>query len=123
MCVGKNYSEHAREFARSGYEAGAVAGKDIDDFPALFSKLPSSVTAQGREIELHPAITQKVDYEAELAVIIGKGGRGISKADAYSISGAIRSSMTSPPGISRRTTSSGSSVSLSTHSLRWGRSP
>jgi 2-keto-4-pentenoate hydratase/2-oxohepta-3-ene-1,7-dioic acid hydratase in catechol pathway len=84
MCVGKNYSEHAREFARSGYEAGAVAGKDIDDFPALFSKLPSSVTAHGREIELHPAITQKVDYEAELAVIIGKGGRGISKADAYS---------------------------------------
>ncbi len=83
MCVGKNYSEHAREFARSGYEAGAVAGKDIDDFPALFSKLPSSVTAHGHEIELHPSITQKVDYEAELAVIIGKGGRGIGKADAY----------------------------------------
>lgn len=83
MCVGKNYSEHAKEFARSGYEAGAVAGKDIDDHPALFSKLPSSVIAPNAAIELHPSITQKVDYEAELAVIIGKGGRGISKEDAY----------------------------------------
>lgn len=83
MCVGKNYSEHAKEFARSGYEAGAVAGKDIDDHPALFSKLPSSVIAPNAAIELHPSITQKVDYEAELAVIIGKGGRGISKQDAY----------------------------------------
>jgi 2-keto-4-pentenoate hydratase/2-oxohepta-3-ene-1,7-dioic acid hydratase in catechol pathway len=83
MCVGKNYSEHAKEFARSGYEAGAVAGKDIDDHPALFSKLPSSVIAPDAAIELHPSITQKVDYEAELAVIIGKGGRGISKEDAY----------------------------------------
>lgn len=83
MCVGKNYSEHAKEFARSGYEAGAVAGKDIDDHPALFSKLPSSVIAPNAAIELHPSITQKVDYEAELAVIIGKGGRGISKEAAY----------------------------------------
>jgi 2-keto-4-pentenoate hydratase/2-oxohepta-3-ene-1,7-dioic acid hydratase in catechol pathway len=83
MCVGKNYSEHAKEFARSGYEAGAVAGKDIDDHPALFSKLPSSVIAPDAAIELHQSITQKVDYEAELAVIIGKGGRGISKEDAY----------------------------------------
>lgn len=83
MCVGKNYSEHAREFARSGFEAGAVAGKDVDDFPAIFSKLPSTVTGPGMPIHLHPEVTQKVDYEAELAVIIGKAGRGISKEDSW----------------------------------------
>ncbi|QYK40853.1 MAG: fumarylacetoacetate hydrolase family protein [Paracoccaceae bacterium] len=83
MCVGKNYREHAREFARSGYEAGAVAGKDVDDFPALFSKLPGTVIAPGDTIDLHGGITSSVDYEAELAVIIGPGGRGIARADAW----------------------------------------
>ena len=61
MCVGKNYLEHAKEFARSGYEAGAVAGKDLDEYPALFSKLPSSVIGPGEKIQLHPTVTQKVD--------------------------------------------------------------
>jgi 2-keto-4-pentenoate hydratase/2-oxohepta-3-ene-1,7-dioic acid hydratase in catechol pathway len=83
MCVGKNYSEHAREFARSGFEAGAVAGKDVDDYPALFSKLPSTVVGPGTAIDLHPDVTSKVDYEAELAVIIGTGGRAIPKDRAY----------------------------------------
>jgi 2-keto-4-pentenoate hydratase/2-oxohepta-3-ene-1,7-dioic acid hydratase in catechol pathway len=83
ICVGKNYREHAKEFARSGFEAGAVAGKDIDDYPAIFSKLPSSVTAHEADILLHPNVTSMVDYEAELAVIIGKGGRGISKKDSW----------------------------------------
>ena len=83
MCVGKNYFEHAREFARSGYEAGAVAGQDVDEHPALFSKLPSTVVGPGAPIELHEAITQKVDYEAELALVIGTGGRGIAREAAY----------------------------------------
>jgi 2-keto-4-pentenoate hydratase/2-oxohepta-3-ene-1,7-dioic acid hydratase in catechol pathway len=83
MCVGKNYSEHAREFARSGFEAGAVAGKDVDDYPALFSKLPSTVIAHGAPIDLHPQVTQMVDYEAELAIIIGRGGRGITREAAW----------------------------------------
>ena len=83
MCVGKNYREHAKEFARSGYEAGAVAGKDVDDFPAIFSKLPSTVVAHEAAILLHGDVTQKVDYEAELAVIIGKGGRSITKDAAW----------------------------------------
>jgi 2-keto-4-pentenoate hydratase/2-oxohepta-3-ene-1,7-dioic acid hydratase in catechol pathway len=83
MCVGKNYRAHASEFARSGYEAGAVAGKDVDDFPALFSKLPSTVVGPDDPIDLHAGITQLVDYEAELAMIIGPGGRGIRAADAY----------------------------------------
>lgn len=84
ICVGKNYREHAKEFARSGYEAGAVAGKDVDDYPAVFSKLPSTVIANHGDILLHENVTQKVDYEAELAIIIGKGGQGIAARDAWS---------------------------------------
>jgi 2-keto-4-pentenoate hydratase/2-oxohepta-3-ene-1,7-dioic acid hydratase in catechol pathway len=81
MCVGKNYSEHAREFARSGFEAGATT--DVDPYPALFSKLPSAVIGPGAPIPLHPEVTEKADYEAELAVVIGPGGRGIPRERAF----------------------------------------
>ena len=83
ICVGKNYREHAKEFSHSGFEAGAVKGAEIDEYPAVFTKLPSSVTGPGATVSLHPQATQSVDYEAELALIIGKGGRDIPKADAY----------------------------------------
>lgn len=83
ICVGKNYRDHAREFARSGFEAGAVQGKDVDDYPALFTKLPDCVIGANDTIELHAGVTSKVDYEAELAVVIGRGGRGISRTAAY----------------------------------------
>jgi 2-keto-4-pentenoate hydratase/2-oxohepta-3-ene-1,7-dioic acid hydratase in catechol pathway len=83
ICVGKNYREHAKEFSHSGFEAGAVRGAEIDEYPAVFTKLPSSVTGPGTTVSLHGHITSSVDYEAELAVIIGTGGRDIAKADAY----------------------------------------
>lgn len=79
FCVGKNYREHAREFARSGYEAGAVAGAEIDAYPAVFTKPASSVIATGEVVDLHRDVTSAVDYEGELAVVIGRGGRNISK--------------------------------------------
>lgn len=78
MCVGKNYREHAREFAQSGFEAGATT--DVDEYPALFSKVPSTVVGPGDVIDLHSDVTEKVDYEAELAVIVG---RGIPRERAY----------------------------------------
>ena len=83
VCVGKNYREHAKEFSQSGFEAGAVKGAEIDDYPAVFTKMPSSVTAPGSTVPLHRHITQSVDYEAELTLVIGKGGRDIAKGDAY----------------------------------------
>jgi 2-keto-4-pentenoate hydratase/2-oxohepta-3-ene-1,7-dioic acid hydratase in catechol pathway len=83
FCVGKNYREHAREFAQSGFEAGAVKGQEIDEFPAVFTKPASSVVGPGATVELHPGVTSKVDYEAELAVVIGSGGRGIRRENAY----------------------------------------
>lgn len=82
FCVGKNYRDHAKEFARSGFEAGAV--KDIDEHPAVFSKPASCVIGPDDFIESHPTVTDSLDYEAELAVVIGKAGRNIRKADAMS---------------------------------------
>ncbi|HEX8167951.1 MAG TPA: fumarylacetoacetate hydrolase family protein [Beijerinckiaceae bacterium] len=83
ICVGKNYREHAKEFSHSGFEAGAVKGAEIDEYPAVFTKLPSSVTGPGATVSLHSHITSSVDYEAELALVIGTGGRDIAKGDAY----------------------------------------
>ena len=83
FCVGKNYREHAREFAGSGFEAGAVKGAEIDEYPAIFTKPPTTVIGPGDTVELHPHVTSAVDYEAELAVIIGKGGRDIPAARAF----------------------------------------
>ncbi len=80
FCVGKNYHEHAAEFAGSGYDSGAAATEQ--DCPIIFSKVPESVIADGATILFDPAVSDAIDYEGELAVIIGKGGRGISRARA-----------------------------------------
>jgi 2-keto-4-pentenoate hydratase/2-oxohepta-3-ene-1,7-dioic acid hydratase in catechol pathway len=81
FCVGKNYHEHAHEFARSGFDSSAGAGA-IPKHPIIFSKVPESVIADHASVLIDPSVSTAIDYEAELAVIIGKGGRGISKADA-----------------------------------------
>jgi 2-keto-4-pentenoate hydratase/2-oxohepta-3-ene-1,7-dioic acid hydratase in catechol pathway len=83
FCVGKNYLAHAKEFSRSGFEAGAVKGAEVDEFPAVFTKPPSTVVGPGASVDLHSHITSSVDYEAELTLIIGKGGRDIAAKDAY----------------------------------------
>jgi 2-keto-4-pentenoate hydratase/2-oxohepta-3-ene-1,7-dioic acid hydratase in catechol pathway len=81
FCVGKNYHAHAKEFARSGFDSSAKAGGEIPAEPIIFSKVPECVIATGEAIEM-PKVSTTIDYEAELAVIIGKGGKGITKADA-----------------------------------------
>jgi 2-keto-4-pentenoate hydratase/2-oxohepta-3-ene-1,7-dioic acid hydratase in catechol pathway len=81
FCVGKNYHEHAKEFASSGFDSSAVQGAVPQD-PIIFSKVPECVVANRAPVFFSKSISEAIDYEAELAVIIGKGGRGISKADA-----------------------------------------
>jgi 2-keto-4-pentenoate hydratase/2-oxohepta-3-ene-1,7-dioic acid hydratase in catechol pathway len=81
FCVGKNYFEHAREFAGSGFDSSAKSGGDIPAFPIYFSKVPESVVGPDAAVEM-PAASSAIDYEAELTVVIGQGGKGISKADA-----------------------------------------
>ncbi|MGD7009108.1 fumarylacetoacetate hydrolase family protein [Metabacillus sp. 84] len=73
FCVGKNYRDHAVEM---GSEA------DIPKFVMLFSKAPTSVIAHGDLIDPHPHLTQELDYEGELAVIIGKKGKQIPVEEA-----------------------------------------
>lgn len=75
FCVGKNYFDHAHEFARSGFDSSGAA---IPEAPIVFSKVPECVIGPNAAIRLDPAVTHAVDYEAELAVIIGRGGRGIA---------------------------------------------
>lgn len=75
MCIGKNYREHA-------IEMGGVT--DIPEYPLFFTKAPTTVIGHGSYIASHQAVTDQVDYEGELAIIIGKRGTAISKEDAYS---------------------------------------
>jgi 2-keto-4-pentenoate hydratase/2-oxohepta-3-ene-1,7-dioic acid hydratase in catechol pathway len=81
FCVGKNYHEHAHEFARSGFDSSAAAGA-IPDAPIIFSKVPDCVTGPSDPILIDARVSPAVDYEAELCVVIGRGGRAIARADA-----------------------------------------
>lgn len=82
FCVGKNYHEHAKEFAQSGFDTSAAKGELAPSFPVVFTKAPSTVIATGAPVSAFGHLTEQLDYEAELAVIIGSPGKGISKADA-----------------------------------------
>lgn len=72
VCVGLNYGEHVRE-----------TGREITESPALFLRLNESQVAHGQDI-IRPRESHRLDYEGEIAVIIGKGGRRISEADSWS---------------------------------------
>lgn len=72
VCVGLNYGEHVRE-----------TGRTITESPALFLRVPDSQVGHGQPI-LRPRESQRLDYEGEIAVIIGRGGRRIAEADAWS---------------------------------------
>ena len=70
ICLGLNYTDHIKE-----------GGYDIPDYPALFMRGRRSVMAAGQPM-VRPTCSERLDYEAELMVIIGKGGRHIAEADA-----------------------------------------
>ncbi|MFM8461380.1 MAG: fumarylacetoacetate hydrolase family protein [Polynucleobacter victoriensis] len=82
FCVGKNYLDHVKEIKDSklGEAQGSMA--NLPKHPVVFSKVPETVIASRMGIDSHPAATQEVDYEAELAVVIAKKGKAISKTDA-----------------------------------------
>ena len=80
LCVGKNYHEHAKEYHNSGFDASAGANA-IPDLPIIFTKAPTSVIGPGVPIPSYLDPTNSLDYEGELTVVIGRGGRGIAKAD------------------------------------------
>ena len=82
FCVGKNYHAHAKEFANSGFDSSAKVGGDIPSVPIYFTKVPESVVGPTDAVVIPSGVSDAIDYEVELAVIIGQGGKGISKADA-----------------------------------------
>jgi 2-keto-4-pentenoate hydratase/2-oxohepta-3-ene-1,7-dioic acid hydratase in catechol pathway len=81
FCVGKNYRAHAEEFHASGFDASARDAQP--DVPVIFTKATTSVIGPHDPIPAHLDPTSSVDYEGELTVVIGKGGRGIRAQDAF----------------------------------------
>jgi 2-keto-4-pentenoate hydratase/2-oxohepta-3-ene-1,7-dioic acid hydratase in catechol pathway len=80
ICVGRNYRAHAAELAATVFRE---ALPEKDTWPMVFTKLPETVIGPHDTVRLpDPAISQQIDYESELAVIIGKRGRNIGKSRA-----------------------------------------
>jgi 2-keto-4-pentenoate hydratase/2-oxohepta-3-ene-1,7-dioic acid hydratase in catechol pathway len=82
FCVGKNYHAHAKEFAGSGFDSSAKSGGDIPQHPIIFTKVPESVIGPDEPIVIPREVSTAIDYEAELAVVIGRGGKRIPRAEA-----------------------------------------
>ena len=70
LCVGLNYATHVAE-----------TGREQKEFPAIFTRWADTLIADGEAL-VRPRETERFDYEGELAVVIGKGGRRIARADA-----------------------------------------
>lgn len=81
FCIGKNYYEHSAELARSGFDGSSHT--EVPGAPVFFTKPPSSVIGPDDPINAHRGVTNAIDYEVELAVIIGKAGFGIRAQDAW----------------------------------------
>ncbi|WP_394172785.1 fumarylacetoacetate hydrolase family protein [Guptibacillus hwajinpoensis] len=73
FCVGKNYRDHAIEMGSE---------KDIPEHPMIFTKAPTSVSAPEEVLSFSKGVSEAIDYEGELAVVIGKKGKGISREHA-----------------------------------------
>lgn len=70
ICLGLNYADHAKE-----------GGNEIPDYPGLFMRMRSSLIAAGEPI-MRPRVSHTLDYEAELVVVVGRGGRHIDERAA-----------------------------------------
>ncbi len=71
VAIGLNYRDHARE-----------QGVPVPERPLIFAKFPTSVIGPGDTITWDPALSQQVDYEAELAVVMGREARNVSEKEA-----------------------------------------
>ncbi|HEY4069358.1 MAG TPA: fumarylacetoacetate hydrolase family protein [Burkholderiaceae bacterium] len=80
FCVGRNYHSHARELQASVFKNNAP---DPESWPIVFTKVPECVVGPHDEVQLPgAAVSTQIDYEAELAIVIGTGGKNIARADA-----------------------------------------
>src|SRR5205085_10528972 len=84
MCVGKNYHDHAQEFARSGVDQSGDKQESPED-PVVFTKAVTSLADPGQGIPASSDPTRSVDYEGELGVVIGRTCRKVVRADALEV--------------------------------------
>ncbi|TQS43178.1 fumarylacetoacetate hydrolase family protein [Cryptosporangium phraense] len=75
LCCGINYVEHQRESAEAFV-------KDVPEYPILFFKTPAAVADPFAALDLDPHVSTEFDWEVELGVVIGRGGRDIAAEDA-----------------------------------------
>jgi len=80
IAVGRNYRDHAREFSESGFDASEK--QMIPDHPVIFTKAPTSVIGPDEPIVLANDPTGTTDYEGEMAVVIGRHARNVTKEEA-----------------------------------------
>jgi 2-keto-4-pentenoate hydratase/2-oxohepta-3-ene-1,7-dioic acid hydratase in catechol pathway len=73
VAIGLNYMDHVRE-----------SGMEVPKRPLVFAKFPTAIIGPGDEIRIPRAVTERVDWEVELAVIIGREARQVSVDDALS---------------------------------------
>ena len=79
-CVGRNYHAHAKELAASVFKDNAA---NVQEWPIVFTKVPETVNGPFDAVALPgAAVSSQIDYEAELVVVIGRGGKNIARADA-----------------------------------------
>jgi 2-keto-4-pentenoate hydratase/2-oxohepta-3-ene-1,7-dioic acid hydratase in catechol pathway len=78
FCVGRNYLDHIKEGA-----ATLKTDLKLPEAPQFFTKATHTLVGPGADVRLDPKVTRRLDYEVELAVIIGRGGRDIPEATAF----------------------------------------
>jgi 2-keto-4-pentenoate hydratase/2-oxohepta-3-ene-1,7-dioic acid hydratase in catechol pathway len=81
ICVGKNYYDHAQEFARSGVDQSGDK-QEVPAEPVIFTKSTSSLADPLQKISASFDPTHTVDYEGEFGVVIGKRCKNVNRADA-----------------------------------------
>jgi 2-keto-4-pentenoate hydratase/2-oxohepta-3-ene-1,7-dioic acid hydratase in catechol pathway len=84
MCVGKNYHDHAQEFARSGVDQSGDK-QEVPEFPVIFTKAVTALADPGQGLPASADPTNSTDYEGELGVVIGRHGKNIKRAEAYNV--------------------------------------
>lgn len=81
ICVGKNYHDHAQEFARSGVDQSGDK-QEVPEFPVVFTKATSSLADPLQPVPASDDPTETTDYEGELGVVIGKRCAKVSAGEA-----------------------------------------
>ena len=78
-CVGRNYHAHAKELQASVFKDNSAA---VEAWPIVFTKVPECVVGPADVVQIPHGVSEQIDYEAELLIVIGKGGKNIRAQDA-----------------------------------------